>query len=509
MMTSAFMFDYFYAIRTYSMLLMFGAMHVCFFWHLVKRRSSDWTMWSIFLFTASILLYTHVFSAVLLAALGGYCMLFAPRSRKSAGIISVWILAAITFLPYLPVVAKGVSHIRSKFATVALTSSGFGVLENLGILLSNGMPPLLIVMCILISVRLWRIRSLAMIHWTLFTLNLLMAFVAIDFQFGFLLPIRSRYLPLFWIPFTVLCAYGISAGSPWHRVGFICLLIYSVAGFQFYRSNTIAGFRSGLWGRETEIYPPVQDYIFHLRDAVGPKDFVVGFAVSDHFTSIRKHGKSIADFYLQAQLKIDGAFVSSELNGSELHEDFHQRVGKPPFLLFAYEPHDMPDNFHEVYELILQDYAECELVVNTEQFFVQRYVYRSLECDREYQPIHYENGITIVDYVADYNPSTDTIRVVTGWDVADQDLLQLYNVSFQILTDDWQNVVQAPDKHLYNDVLKWYVVELTTADLPPGDYRAVVIVYDRYRSSAKVTGVISASGETGTILPVLHFTVED
>ena len=41
---------------------------------------------------------------------------------------------------------------------------------------------------------------------------------------------------------------------------------------------------------------------------------------------------------------------------------------------------------------------------------------------------------------------------------ASKDLLQLYNVSFQFLTDDWQDVVQVPDKHLYSDVLKWSMV---------------------------------------------------
>ncbi len=63
------------------------------------------------------------------------------------------------------------------------------------------------------------------------------------------------------------------------------------------------------------------------------------------------------------------------------------------------------------------------------------------------------------------------------------------------------------DRHLYDDVLKWYVAELSTAALPPGDYRVVVILYDRY-SGAKVSGTDLTSGEVGTILPILHFTVE-
>ena len=80
------------------------------------------------------------------------------------------------------------------------------------------------------------------------------------------------------------------------------------------------------------------------------------------------------------------------------------------------------------------------------------------------------------------------VRVVTGWEVADESQLEEYNVSIQIITPEWVNVRQASDRHLYHEVLKWYVVEMPTSGLPPGDYRVVVILYDRYKSSAKVNG---------------------
>ena len=69
-------------------------------------------------------------------------------------------------------------------------------------------------------------------------------------------------------------------------------------------------------------------------------------------------------------------------------------------------------------------------------------------------------------------------------------------------------VRQARDRHLYNKILKWYVTELSTTGLPPGEYRVVVILYDRYNSSSKVAGVDATTGEVGTILPILHFTIE-
>jgi len=94
-----------------------------------------------------------------------------------------------------------------------------------------------------------------------------------------------------------------------------------------------------------------------------------------------------------------------------------------------------------------------------------------------------------------------------GWEVSDQSQLAEFYASILLLTSDWQNQRQAPDRHLYDDILKWYAVELSTAGLPPGDYQVVIILYDRY-TKAKVSGADIVSGETGTIFPILKFRIE-
>ena len=63
------------------------------------------------------------------------------------------------------------------------------------------------------------------------------------------------------------------------------------------------------------------------------------------------------------------------------------------------------------------------------------------------------------------------------------------------------------DRHLYNNILKWYRSDLSTAGLPPGDYRVMVIVYDR-ETIKKVAGTDLVSGRTGDIFPILAFTIE-
>ena len=75
----------------------------------------------------------------------------------------------------------------------------------------------------------------------------------------------------------------------------------------------------------------------------------------------------------------------------------------------------------------------------------------------------------------------------------------------QIITPDWQNVRQE-DRHLY-EMPPWDVIELSTADLPPGDYRLMMILYHP-DTGEKVSGAGPTTGETAKIQPILEFTIE-
>ena len=78
----------------------------------------------------------------------------------------------------------------------------------------------------------------------------------------------------------------------------------------------------------------------------------------------------------------------------------------------------------------------------------------------------------------------------------------------QIITLDWQNTGRQTDRHLYEeDILKWYEAELSTEGLPPGDYRVMVIVYDR-ATNKKVHGIDLNSGASTDIFPILTFIIE-
>ena len=119
----------------------------------------------------------------------------------------------------------------------------------------------------------------------------------------------------------------------------------------------------------------------------------------------------------------------------------------------------------------------------------------------------YQSGVTLVDRFAQYVPEEQKVNILSGWEVENDEALYEYNVSLQFITPDGQRLGAQIDRHLYDDVFKWFSAELSTEDLPPGDYRVMVIHYDR-ESRKKVGGVDLVSGREDNIFPIVSFTVE-
>ena len=501
---NVFWLDYLHEIRMYSlqfMLVMALAWHYFFLIRLRQRRR--WFHWAGLSASAAALLYTQPFSIFFLLALGSYHLLFVKPSRIWIQVTLAMIVAGLLYLPWLPVTLHGMS---TKFDT-AYDAITLEQASDIFIrLLSNDN---WIVLLIVLSAALYRLRRrdpFRRVFPFLWLAIAVLGFLLIANEAVGLIPLRrSRYFFVSWSMWIMVIGFGLACFRP-RWIAPLLLTAYLVSGFTLRRADDYLEYQGTV--AIVNAYPPLAEYVDALKGKTEAQDFVVGFTRTDFVNARGKRGKSTADYYMERLLGIDGTFVPANLTAESLPANMPQRLDDHPFLLLTYNPISPPGNLALVDDYLLGIYRACGVVIDNTDLFVQRYINRALDCDREYQPIHYENGIRIVDKFAEFRHDDGAIRVVTGWEVDDEALLHQYNVSIQIVTADWRNVAQAPDRHLYHEVLKWYVVELSAADLAPGDYRVVVIVYDRHHASAKVTGRDLTSGEVGTILPILAFTVE-
>ena len=502
--SSAYLVLHFHDFRMYPLLLLLAVIHSWLYWRLLYRNPSGYLAWILFMVTAVALVYTHSTALIMFAGLGIYHLLIAPKTRTWVGIVVGWAIAAIAYLPYLPTLIAGVREAALTLGEKSAAASVGELIQAFLILLTNGAASLLVLIVGIVIIAIARQRDRALLKFALIPLGMLATFIALNELFGFIPLSRMRYFLIMWFPFLLLFARGISQMS--RRIGLtiVMLILWCAAGFQHYRSSEILPFIGGM--AKIRNYPQLQDYVHNLRDEVRSEDFLLGFTRDNYVNYDHKHGKSASDFYTQLHLGIDGAFVRSRAVGAWLVDEMGRLIDGHPYVLFAYERGNEPDALTAAIYFMQSRYRACDVLVDNAELFAQRYVDLMLDCDRTYATIKYDNGITVVDRVARYDPEAAKLSALIGWDVPDEDLLHEYNVSFQVLNTDWQNVRQH-DRHLHDNLLKWSVVELSTEGLPAGEYRLIIVLYHSLNGE-RVGGVDLSTGGSDTNLPILTFTVE-
>lgn len=505
MTTSAYVTLFFHDIRMYTMLLLLFAIHAWLYWRLAHMRRDSRLYWFAFFASAVALLYTHVFSLLVFALLGLYHLLFAPRTARWLRLLLVWGLSGLLFLPYLPALFTAIELATDKVKVTSAAASIPELVYNFAFLLVNGQNLLIPLFAGIVIYSIWRTRSGSAWKLALVSLAVLLLITLLNEAVGIIPVKRMRYFLILWIPFVIICAFALTSMPRWHRATFLFMVIWIIAGYQFYRSQQLLDYVGGM--QKARLHPPIHEYTDALRGKVRAEDFLLGFSFVDYVNNVYKFGDNVIDYYTGAQLGIDGAFIPWRWQEERLMKDLVRKIDRHPFILLAYHPNDLKKNHHDVYEYIAARYDICEAVIDREDLLVQRFVNPLAGCQHDYRPIHYENGVVIVDRFGEYDETKDLFQIVTGWEVASKEQLDQYNISIQLLDSDWEKFWQE-DWHLYNRILKWHELEIQPSrELTPGDYRLAVVLYDRY-TGEKVTGIDLSSGEAGQVLPLLTITVE-
>ncbi len=500
---NVFWIEYYHELRMYSLqiaLVMMVIWHYLFLSH--KWKEARKYHWVGLIGSGAALLYTQPFSIFVFVAIGLYHLLFVQKDRRWLSVTGAFLLMGVLYLPWLPVTYVGMT---TRVDTISEQMPFDVAVQTFLRLFSNGAAWLLIVpfAVALNQLRDKKHRLRIQPIWILGIFILVMLFV-VNEVFVLIPMRRSRYFLISWGMWAIVIGVGLAyLRYQWIAVALAVVFVFS--GFAFRDAEDYQDYQGTIFA--VNFYPPMQDYVDELRGITQPHDFVVGFTDANFVNRRGKHGLSTGDYYMQRQLGTGGTFIPTHFNEDDLEVDIPEKLANHPYLLLTYNPQEMPRRFDVIMNIIERDYIACDMVIDKPDLFVQRYIDNVIGCDHEYAPIVYDNGVTIVDKFIEYDLQDNTVQVVTGWQVDDDRLLDEYNVSIQIVTPDWQNVGQT-DRHLYDDILKWYRAELSTDQLPAGDYRVMAIVYDR-ETGEKVNGTDLTTDETGNILPIAIFTVEE
>ena len=505
MSTNAFVILYFHEIRMYTLLMLFAVLQWYHYWRLSNGKTTvTGANWMVFVVTTSALLYTHVFAFFQLAALGIFHLLFVPKSRRWWNIAFAGGLGILMFFPYLPQLLNGIGSVTSQEGLSSRALPTGDLVTSFAHVFANAQDLLWLplAVCIgfgLLSRRDSIVRKHFIVAAIMFAVILLM-----NWHFQLIPQTRIRYFLLLWFPLILVASYGLTSLPYWRVATAAFAIAWALAGFQFASSSNLfsfAGIRSDLIK-----YPPAHRISDLLHGQVDALDYFVGFTDSKTINGARKHGWSTADYYIDVRLGINGEFIHKKLKPDQLEGDVVRIAAKHPYILLAHNPQAIPPNLPKTLEYFSRTHIECTSVLDAPDLTVHRWASRFLGCDHSTLPIAFDNGIRVIERAASYDPANDVVRTLIWWQVPDENMLQEYNVSLQILSPDWQNV-RHTDRHLHDKLTPWAIIDLSTTELSAGDYRLVLILYRR-DSGVKVSGVGHGSEDPTTFLSLLSFSID-
>ncbi len=501
--TNVLTISYFHNIRMYILVMLLSTIHFWLYWQLMHVNGKSRVKWCLVVATCAALFYTHNFVAFFFVGLGVYHLLFVARSSRWLWMLVAWAVGFALFLPGLPQTLIGISFqaqyprvrpLRTDelILAVALELTNHAVVLWLPILYAIGLS--------LLRKRKWIVAKLLFIGLAAFV-----AMASVDAVTHFLDWTGMRHFLMIW-PIFMICFSAALCSLPWQRISItVFVLLWVAYGYQYLYINVTPQYQFRFYPNKE--YPPLHRYVQHLSGKVRDDDFLLGFRTSDEIYAVSSsRGGSFFDYYLGNQLGIDGIFLHASLRRYRLSEDTRDILKAHPHILLAHDPSDVPLNYANTLTMIQEVLMPCDMLVDEPTLSIRRYAHPIMGCDHERASIHYENGVRLLDRATEFDIDDQRIDALTWWEVPDDEMLDQYNISLQIINSDWQNVRQV-DRHLYAGLVPWGVSELSTADLPSGDYRLMLILYNR-ESGSKVPGVDELSGEAAGILPIVSFAID-
>ena len=499
--TNAFILVFFSEFRTYTLLPLTFMILLWLYSRIRRYRKPTTASVLIFALSGSIMLYTHLAAVVMIVALIVGHIVTQPKNNQWRQILVAWSMSILLFLPYALGLLSGISEKTNDPST----ASALELLIAIVHIASNGLLWLMLpLLGSLVYLMLRKRRWIALYLLTVAIASILVMLL-LNALFGVIAINRMRYF----LPAISLILILFSAGLTsirWHRtLGLAVLVICCVAGVKIAGSNESVVY-AGLIVRSRE-FPPLNRYVYHLRDILDGDEFLLGFTQHELINEPERFSShSFVDYYLDAQLGIDGVFLHTHLKRYRLSEDTRDILKAHPHILLAHDPSDVPLNYARTLAIVSEVLAPCDMLVDEPDLSIRKYAHPVMGCNHQSAAIQFENGIRLIDRAVAFDPEVQRIRALTWWDVPDDEMLNQFNISLQIINSDWRNIQQS-DHHLYSGLVPWSVTELSTADLPPGDYQLVLILYNR-EGGSKVLGVDESSGESAGILPLQLLSID-
>ncbi|MCY4069689.1 MAG: hypothetical protein OXG60_00165 [Chloroflexi bacterium] len=414
----------------------------------------------------------HGFSAIYFIALGIYHLLFVRKDRIWWKVSSAAVAAFILFSPYIAtLISDGIKISIAHWGD--RPANGRQALRVWLTVFSNNQPILLLLSAVGLVIGLWKKKLVFKPYFLLIALYLFVMCVFAQIT-PFIAASGMRHQIASWHALALVVSAGLYVFYCARRWLGILLLLWVVAGVSF---QLTADWRSLVSGRTDAFSEPAWHALSRDFPPGETRYPLIGYRLSMSLINAVMHiGYSRREHFIDKN-NIDLRIIDELATLDEIVRN--DAITVPEFWI-VYRTGDIDAEQAAEIQAIASawQYAACETREFGISTVMERYRWQTLGCEPGPESLSRQNEL--LDYkfhAARVDSAGSRVFFADEWTARSDVSLDNYSMSYQLVSQDWDNVAQLDLPMVHEDMLRQFSIEVGA--VPRGSYRLMAIVYDK------------------------------
>lgn len=501
----AFVVYYSYNIRMYSLLAMLSVWVAWSYWKIASIAGlAPRRYWIAYVSACAAILWVHYYGAIMLAAVGIYHLILAPKDRRWLHISLASIAAALVIVPWLPMNALGLSNrIGATGDALSLTESTIALAS----VYTNGLPVVALAAGIAATLNYRRLNQpqkyILILTGTIFLLMLAANEVA-----PIVVAWRLRYTIILALPGVCALSIGLNLLPAWRYLRIPFLILWIAACAAYARSDELLVYTNWLRLNQQKV-PHYQDVFYEPAVVTNGTDYIVSFHPDSpiperylgYYGRVPGKVKGLIHIWTNGQ----GAAEIQVLDRAYSSLDSMDAWRFPVWLVYNPEQTDL-NKIPAYSDAFARHYHSCGHYVEKPLSVVERYAPLDVPCAllaaADPLAIRYGSNTELSNIV--FKLERDTLNVYSWWTQTD---FGVYKYALQIIDQGGTKMAPQSDDIIGN--VGFYRVSLDISSLPPGEFTLKLIVYERKTLRSQPGLVVGPQTHFQRDIEVGRFTIRE
>ena len=361
-------------IRMYTMFVAAELLLLYLYFRALRSHRVSRSQLLLICFACLAFLYTHIFSLATLLGIGVYHLIFVPKNRKWFALSGAYILAGITFLPWIGILLQGTGYATGRAAEAITTLGADQLLSNLLNLGINGSIAFLLLF-VLAAYAAWKRDRFAITLWAI-TLTTLAFYVAVNAVTGVIDLPRSRYAVIVFPLMVLLMVKGLVSLARWKLLIVGILLFWLASGLLYQRRVGPAQF--------VRSYDTIPIHLIerHLRAELREGDLLTGWSSGLSFDFESTVYGGIVDYYFaehHVAVDIEHTYWLQNMADAEIKHVLRGQLENRERIWLVYEDAKWPRYLKLWQDVLLSRFERCRIDDTVESVRIE--LYQATNCD--------------------------------------------------------------------------------------------------------------------------------